>query len=68
MKFMLLSFGHQMLCHTVQVKGKLHLVAHERQSYDIFVDLAAPPLHRGLPPQLVSLLRFAFEHEQSLFC
>ena len=35
--------------------GELRLAAHNRQSYDVFVTLNAPPLHPGQPPQQVHL-------------
>lgn len=35
------------------ITGELRLAAHNRQSYDVFVDLAAPPLHPGQLPQKV---------------
>ncbi|KXZ44487.1 hypothetical protein GPECTOR_67g328 [Gonium pectorale] len=34
-----------------RITGRLHLVAHARQSYDIFLTLTAPPLAPGQPPQ-----------------
>lgn len=37
-----------------QVTGLLHLVAHERQSYDIYLNLTAPPLQSGFPSQQAS--------------
>ncbi|KAL3142539.1 hypothetical protein ABBQ38_002861 [Trebouxia sp. C0009 RCD-2024] len=33
------------------ITGELRLAAHNRQSYDVFVTLTAPPLHPGQPPQ-----------------
>ncbi len=33
--------------------GELRLAAHNRQSYDVFVNLTAPPLHPGQLPQKV---------------
>ncbi|KAL0019599.1 hypothetical protein WJX79_008229 [Trebouxia sp. C0005] len=36
------------------ITGELRLAAHNRQSYDVFVDLAAPPLHPGQLPQKAS--------------
>lgn len=33
------------------VHGTLRLVAHDRQSYDVFLTLRAPPLGPGQPPQ-----------------
>lgn len=39
-----------------QVTGMLHLVAHERQSYDVYLILTAPPLQPGFPPQQVRFL------------
>lgn len=35
------------------ITGQLRLAAHNRQSYDVFVDLTAPPLHPGQLPQKV---------------
>ncbi len=35
------------------ITGELRLAAHNRQSYDVFVDLTAPPLHPGQLPQQV---------------
>ncbi len=35
------------------ITGELRLAAHNRQSYDVFVDLTAPPLHPGQLPQKV---------------
>lgn len=35
------------------ITGELRLAAHNRQSYDVFVTLSAPPLHPGQPPQQV---------------
>lgn len=37
------------------ITGELRLAAHNRQSYDVFVTLTAPPLHPGQPPQQVHL-------------
>lgn len=37
------------------ITGELRLAAHNRQSYDVFVTLTAPPLHPGQPPQQVLL-------------
>ncbi|GLC53802.1 hypothetical protein PLESTB_000788800, partial [Pleodorina starrii] len=37
-----------------RITGRLHLVAHARQSYDIFLTLTAPPLQPGGPPQTSS--------------
>ncbi|KAG2482538.1 hypothetical protein HYH03_018529 [Edaphochlamys debaryana] len=34
-----------------QITGRLHLVAHARQSYDIHLTLTGPPLQPGGPPQ-----------------
>ncbi len=39
--------------HT-RLTGRLQLVAHERQSYDIHLTLTAPPLGPGQPPQTSS--------------
>jgi hypothetical protein len=36
-----------------KVAGSLRLVAHERQSYDIHVELQAPPIGPGMPAQQV---------------
>lgn len=36
-----------------RVSGCLHLVAHERQSYDIHLELEAPPVSPGMPVQKV---------------
>ena len=38
------------------ITGELRLAAHNRQSYDVFVTLSAPPLHPGQPPQQVHTL------------
>lgn len=38
-----------------RITGTLRLVAHERQSYDIHVDLEGPPVSLGMPVQLVSV-------------
>lgn len=38
-----------------KIEGELRLVAHNRQSYDVFVSLTGPPLHPGQLPQQVSL-------------
>ena len=35
------------------ITGELRLAAHNRQSYDVFVDLTAPALHPGQLPQKV---------------
>ena len=35
------------------ITGELRLAAHNRQSYDVFVNLTAPPLHPGQLPQKV---------------
>ena len=35
------------------ITGQLRLSAHNRQSYDVFLDLTAPPLHPGQLPQKV---------------
>lgn len=40
-----------------KLTGCLHLVAHERQSYDIHLELEAPPVGPGMPPQKVRLLQ-----------
>lgn len=37
------------------ITGELRLAAHNRQSYDVFVTLSAPPLHPGQPPQQVPI-------------
>ncbi|EFJ40511.1 hypothetical protein VOLCADRAFT_69442, partial [Volvox carteri f. nagariensis] len=37
-----------------RITGQLHLVAHARQSYDIYLTLTAPPLQPGQPPQTSS--------------
>jgi len=37
-----------------KLSGCLHLVAHERQSYDIHLELEAPPIGPGMPAQKVS--------------
>jgi len=34
-----------------QLSGSLRLVAHERQSYDVFIELQGPPLQPGMEPQ-----------------
>lgn len=53
------------------ISGQLRLVAHNRQSYDVFVDLTAPPLHPGQLPQKVTestsmlLARHPLEHSYS---
>lgn len=39
--------------HT-RLSGRLRLVAHERQSYDIHLTLSGPPLGPGQPPQTSS--------------
>lgn len=39
------------------ITGELRLAAHNRQSYDVFVTLNAPPLHPGQVPQQVCLPR-----------
>lgn len=36
-----------------KLSGCLHLVAHERQSYDIHLELQAPPIGPGMPVQQV---------------
>lgn len=36
-----------------KLSGCLHLVAHERQSYDIHLELEAPPIGPGMPAQKV---------------
>lgn len=36
------------------ITGELRLAAHNRQSYDVFVNLTAPPLHPGQLPQKAS--------------
>jgi hypothetical protein len=36
-----------------RLSGCLRLVAHERQSYDIHLELEAPPIGPGMPPQKV---------------
>ena len=37
------------------VQGSLRLAAHNQQSYDLYLDLTAPPLTPGADPQQVGL-------------
>lgn len=52
-RFQLRCVVRQPLCVDAgaRVTGMLHLVAHNRQSYDIYLTLTAPPLQPGFPQQ-----------------
>jgi histone-arginine methyltransferase CARM1 len=41
------------LAPQTRITGTLRLVAHERQSYDVLLELEGPPLHPSAPPQKV---------------
>ena len=37
-----------------KITGELRLIAHSRQSYDVYLQLTGPPLTAGFPPQKAS--------------
>jgi histone-arginine methyltransferase CARM1 len=44
-----------LLTPNTRLTGTLRLLAHERQSYDVHLELVAPPISPGMPIQQVSL-------------